>query len=115
MDWREYLGERENCKIAVYGLGTETERFLSMYSGLVQVVGLLDGFREDGEIYGYPIIPIQTAIEHGLELIIVVARPGSCKAIAKRIGDMCRENGVALFDVRGKNLLAKTEEKYERL
>ena len=38
-------------------------------------------------------------------VIRFIARPGSCKAIAKRIGDFCRENAIALFDVRGRDLL----------
>ncbi|MBR3834107.1 MAG: hypothetical protein IKJ73_07295 [Lachnospiraceae bacterium] len=92
-------------KVAVYGLGTETERFLSQQGDKVNIVGLLDGFCEEGEMYGYPIISMQEAELRGVKLIVVVARPGSCKAIAKRIGDFCKENEIALFDVRGKNLL----------
>lgn len=98
----EYRGKR----IALYGLGTETERFLAEHKEDVSVVGLLDGFKEDGEIYGYPIIPVAETVLKDVSLVIVVARPGSCKAIVKRIGDFCRENGIALFDVRGKDLLA---------
>ena len=91
--------------VAVYGLGTETERFLSENSNKLTIVGLLDGFKSDGELYGYPIIPISESLTKGVKLIIVVARPGSCKAIAKKIGEFCRENDIALFDVRGRNLL----------
>jgi len=91
--------------VALYGLGTETERFLNEYGNKLSIVGLLDGFKSYGEIYGYPIIPLSETLEKGVKLIIVIARPGSCKAIAKRIGDFCRENDIALFDVRGRNLL----------
>lgn len=97
---------RHKYKVALYGLGTETERFISEHESDLSIVGLLDGFRENGEIYGYPIISIQKAVVDGINLIIVVARPGSCKAIAKRIGAFCKENDVALFDVRGRDLLA---------
>lgn len=102
----EVLKESKERKAAVYGLGTETDRFLLEHKQEITVVGLLDGFREEGEIYGYPIIPIQEAVRQGVAFIIVVARPGSCKAIAKRIGDICRENDISLFDMRGRNLLA---------
>lgn len=91
--------------VALYGLGTETERFLNEYGNKLSIVGLLDGFKSYGEIYGYPIIPLSETLEKGVKLIIVIARPGSCKAIAKRIGDFCRENDIALFDVRGRDLL----------
>lgn len=101
----EILEKNHDKPIALYGLGTETERLLSKLGNGVSIIGLLDGFREEGEIYGYPIIPIVETVSKGVSLIIVVARPGSCKAIAKRIGAFCAENGIALFDVRGKDLL----------
>ena len=98
--------EYGNGKIAIYGLGTETERFLLDWRDKLSIVCLLDGFMSEGEMYGYPILAHQEAVELGVKLIIVVARPGSCKAIAKRIGGFCKENEIALFDVSGKNLLA---------
>lgn len=93
-------------KIAVYGLSTETERELPGLKEQYHVIGLLDGFRTDGELYGQPVIPFEKAVEEGVERIVVVARPGSCKAIARRIGDACKELGIALQDVCGKDLLA---------
>ena len=102
-----------DSNIALYGLGTETERFLSGYGDELNVVGLLDGFRVEGEIYGFPIISLDDAIDIGVRLIIVVARPGSCKAIKKRIGELCRKNGIALFDVRGRDLLADVSVAYD--
>ena len=109
----EILQQNRDCKIALYGLGTETERFLKEYGDGLSVVGLLDGFREEGEIYGYPIIPMQEAFDQGIHIVIVIARPGSCKAIAKRIGDACQEQGVLLFDVRGRDLLVKQNVSYD--
>ena len=86
-------------KIAVYGLSTETERKLPGLKEQYHVIGLLDGFRTDGELYGQPVIPFEKAVEEGVERIVVVARPGSCKAIARRIGDACKELGIALQDL----------------
>ncbi|NLK38018.1 MAG: hypothetical protein GX299_08030 [Epulopiscium sp.] len=100
-------------KIAVYGLSTETQKELPHLSAEYEIVGLLDGFKTDGAIYGYPIIPLENAMQQGAERIIVVARPGSCKAIAKRIGDACRENNVELLDIRGKNLLESNKVVYD--
>ena len=48
-----------NKKIALYGLGTETERFINMHSKEVNIVGLLDGYKESGEQFGYPILSLQ--------------------------------------------------------
>ena len=109
----DLLNLNKNQKIALYGLGTETERFLSEYGDMVSVVGLLDGFRTDGAMYGYPIIPIEDTLSKDVKLIIVIARPGSCKVIVKRIGDFCREHDIALYDVRGKNLLESSSVSYD--
>ncbi len=112
-DMKALLTEYRDKKIALYGLGTETERFLSEFGKGISVVGLLDGFREEGEIYGYPVIPLPSAIACGVSLIIAVARPGSCKVIAGRIGAFCRKNNIALYDVRGHNLLENKAVSYD--
>lgn len=99
--------------IALYGLGTETERVLAKLGEDFCVVGLLDGFRDDGFIYGKRIMPLSDCIAKKVELIIVVARPGSCRAIAKRIGGFCKENKIDLIDVRGKNLCVQNKITYD--
>ena len=112
-DLKEILAEYQGQKIALYGLGTETERFLSEMGDAVSVAGLLDGFREDWEIYGYPIISLKETLSKRVRLIIAVARPGSCKVIARRVGAFCRENGIALYDVRGRGLLENRAVSYD--
>lgn len=102
-----------NKKIVLYGLGTETERILNEWNGKYEIIGLLDGFKTEGEQFGYPVMDIQDVVRQDDVIIIVVARPGSCKAIAKRIGDICRENEVELYDIRGKNLLQDTKVVYD--
>lgn len=108
----KYIDSFREKSCALYGLGTETERFISKWGNVLSIVGLLDGFREDGELYGYPILSLQKVIDLGVKLIIVIARPGSCKEITKRIGEICRENEIELFDVRGCNLLETTKVSY---
>ena len=112
MSIHELIKLNKDNKLALYGLGTETERFIKEYGENLHIIGLLDGYKEDGNIFGYPITSIDKAICEGISLIIVIARPGSCKAITKRIGDICRSNNIALFDVRGKNLLVAPEVSY---
>lgn len=108
--FRQFNGK----KIALYGLGNETARVLGELDKHFEIIGLLDSFKEDGEIiYGLPVISLSRAIEAGAMLIIVVARPGSCKAIAKKIGDRCKTHHVALYDIRGKDLLAENKVIYD--
>lgn len=100
-------------KIAIYGLSTETERVLIEWDGKYNVIGLLDGFKTAGEQFGYPILDINNVVKLDNVSIIVVARPGSCKAIAKKIGKICKENNVPLFDVRGNDLLVDKRVAYD--
>lgn len=101
---RKLISEYIGCKIAVYGLGAETERVLLEIEKEFQVVGLLDSYQSNGSLYGKPIISIEDAIAEPVKMILVAARPGSCRAIAKRIGGICRERQIALFDTRGNDL-----------
>lgn len=110
---KSLFADYQKEKIALYGLGTETERVLSDFGGSYHIIGLLDSFQETGEFFGKTIMSLNAAIEQGVKLIIVVARPGSCKAIEKRIGDICRKNQIALWDIRGKDLLITNQVVYD--
>lgn len=91
-------------KIAIYGLGKETNRVLSELSPEFRIIGLLDGYKDEGRLYGMPIIPLEHAVQESVSLILVAARPGPCRTIAKRIGKVCMENQIDLMDVRGNDL-----------
>ncbi len=112
-DLRETFKQYKDCTTALYGLGVETEKALRELDGEFHIAGLLDSFREEGICYGKQIISLTQCIRLQVKLIIVVARPGSCRAIAKRIGKFCMENQIALIDVRGKNLGAQNREVYD--
>lgn len=103
-DLQQLLSKYNDCKIAIYGLGAETERVLCEIGDCFQVVGLLDSYQSSGSLYGKPVISLEYAMAESVRLILVAARPGSCRAIAKRIGGICRERQVALFDTRGNDL-----------
>ena len=112
-DLLQMFQKYKNSKIAVYGLGVETERALPELEKNFQVIGLLDGYRDDGELYGKPIISMTLAVKENVELIMVIARPGSCRAIAKRVGDQCTEHGIRLLDIRGNDLLDQQRIAYD--
>lgn len=105
------LRDYQNDKIAIYGLSPLTAALLERL-GDRRVIGLLDGYRTSGSLYGRPILSIEEAMREGVRLIIVAARPESCKIIAKRIGERCRENGVKLIDARGGDLNAPKKAAY---
>lgn len=103
-----------NCStIALYGLGTETLHAIDELQSDFTIIGLLDSYKTNGFQFGLPIIELYQCIEKRVEAVIVVARPGSCKAIARNIGDFCINNGILLIDVRGKNLLEEKKTYYD--
>ncbi len=99
--------------IALYGLGIETKKVLKELGDKFHVAGLLDGYRQTGHLYGTPVISIEQAVADGVKMILVVARPGSCKAIAKRIGKICLANRIDLMDIRGNNLCEEAKVIYD--
>ncbi|MDE5718697.1 MAG: hypothetical protein K2I53_13990 [Lachnospiraceae bacterium] len=103
-DLQEVFSEYMGGKIAIYGLGVETERVLAEIGEKFQVIGLLDSYHSSGSLYGKPIISVERAAAEPVKMILVAARPGSCRAIARRIGGLCREKQIALFDTRGNDL-----------
>lgn len=104
--------ELSGKKVAVYGLGAETERLLPDLKSLFDIIGLLDGFKSEGELFGYQIISLEEAVTSGIQAIIVIARPGSCKVIAKKVSDICKNNNIVLLDIRGKDLLKENKHTY---
>lgn len=104
---------KQGGRIALYGLGTETERAIQTLDKQYEIVGLLDGFKTEGELFGKRIISLQKAIDYKVEKIIVIARPGSCKAIKCRIGESCKKNKIELYDIRGVDLLNQEKNIYE--
>lgn len=112
-DVLELLNRYRDCNIAVYGLGIETKKLLKQLSGDLHIIGLLDSYKEEGMIYDCRIIPFSEAIERQVKLILVVARPGSCKAIAGRIKGKCIEHGIDLIDIRGNDLCREKRVVYD--
>lgn len=98
------LKEYKNRKTAIYGLSEATQKVLEELGNEVDVVGLLDSYQVTGELFGKQIISLEQAVAQQVSLILVAARPGSCRAIARKIGGICKERHIALFDVRGNNL-----------
>lgn len=106
-EFSDVIKKYQNAPIAIYGIGADTEKILPEIESHFILIGLLDGFRTNGCIYGKQIISLSKLLEKNVRLIIVVARPASCRIIAKRIGDFCLSNEIALLDTSGKNLLEK--------
>lgn len=96
---------KEKQNIAIYGLSPATQEFIDQQDEQYNIIGLLDGYRQSGTLYGKTIISMEQAIQSKVAAIIVVARPGSRRIIVNRIREMCKEHGIQLYDVYGNDLL----------
>lgn len=98
-------------RIAIYGLSPATQELLEQIGDQYDVVGLLDGYRQEGTLYGRKIISLDEAVQKKIEAIIVAARPGSRRIIVNRIREICGKNKIALYDENGNDLLAAPSER----
>lgn len=99
-------------RIAVYGLGFYTEECIRCFPQL-EIKGLMDGFKENGEAYGRRIMSCGEVLAEGVDCIVIAARPASVRVIYRRIEDFCNTNQIELYDIYG-NDLCHTDRKKER-
>jgi hypothetical protein len=78
-----------------------------------QIIGLLDGFRSEGEMFGFSIISLDEAARRGVELIVIAARAASQKIVFDRIKDFCRKQGIGLLGPQGNDLFDVYAATYE--
>lgn len=95
----------ERKKIAVYGLSANTQEFIKKTKEKYIIAGLLDAYRQEGEMYGYKILSLDEVVEMGIKTIVIVARPSSRRIIVNRIKEICIEHAIDLYDVEGRDLL----------
>ena len=94
----------KNDNILLYGIGDNTRLILERFPDY-NVLGILDGVRYDEYIYGKYLYRLDKIIGLKPDLIIVIARAASVRAIKKRIAGFCEDNNILLYDIAGNNLL----------
>ncbi|SEJ87690.1 Predicted hydrolase, HAD superfamily [Propionispira arboris] len=107
--FKENFGKMEHKKIILYGIGVNTKTILEIFPQY-NFLGLLDGFKDSGELYGKPIFPIDQVQFLRPDCIIIVARANSSKIICTRIGDFCKKNAIELYDIHGVKLLQEAKQ-----
>ena len=90
-------------RIALYGTGANTKIILNNVSGF-NFIGLMDGFKNSGSMYGFDILGYDEIKKLNVEVIIIVARISSTKLIYDRIKDFCKENNILTLDCNGNDL-----------
>lgn len=93
-------------KIVIYGIGEHT-RFIVEKLHQYSIVGVLDGVKKGGSIYGVPILNEKTLSRQQADIVVIVARSSNIGIILKRIAPLCMALGIEVFDIRGNNLLKR--------
>lgn len=104
--FRSNFEELKNKKIVIYGISPNTKIIVDEFPEY-NILGLMDGYQTEGELYGKKIISYDEVIELGADMIVIIARASSTKIIFKRISNFCVENDIKLYDVNGANLIKK--------
>ena len=89
--------------IALYGVGPATKKLLENIKEY-NIVGLMDGKRKSGKIWGQDIIDLPQLLDRKVTKIIIIAKQPSVPLIYYRIADFCKKNDICVCDINGRNL-----------
>ena len=101
-------------KIIIYGIGEQTGHIIERLRQY-HIVGVLDGIKKDGTIYGVPILDETSLSKKQADLVVIVARSSNIGIILKRIARICRNSGIRVFDIQGNDLLNRNIQKEQQL
>lgn len=104
---KSFIG-KECISTAIYGVSGNTQVILEAFPEF-EVLGIMDGFLKEGEIYGKEILSEDKALSLGVKRIIIVARAATVKIVFNRIRAWCTKNSISVFDVNGDDLFVKFE------
>lgn len=93
----------KNTPLVIYGIGINTKNLLPRIKDY-NIVGLMDGKKKTGELYGKPIWDKSDVAARKLKKIIILARPAVIGMIYYRIADFAKENEIFVGDIHGKDL-----------
>ena len=98
--YQEHFSHLSNKKVAIYGIGKNTEIILENFD-CDHIVGLMDGTRTGDKIYGKKILSIEEVVALGVSVIIIVARATNIRLIYRRISDVCEKHGIDVYAING--------------
>lgn len=98
----------KNKNVVLYGISKNTKIILEKCPEY-NIVGLLDGYQTEGQIYDKNILSMNEMKQLEVEIIIIVARISSAKIIYRRIANYCKENNILVFDINGLNFEDNTK------
>jgi FMN phosphatase YigB (HAD superfamily) len=111
---KETFGAYADKPVLIYGTGWMGQNLKNDLPDGFRVVAFSNSYGEHRELLGVPVLPFEEAVErYSIGLVIVAAQLVTCRMIAKGVGPLCRERGIALCDPRGIDLLAIEQARYD--
>lgn len=104
-----FMDNFSRCKdkrIVLYGKGPFTKLILDLVKGY-NIIGIMDRDLKSGFIYGFPVLSYRDIVQQKIDIIIVISRPNSIKAVFDRIHNFCTINHIQLYGISGENLYQK--------
>lgn len=96
-------------KIVLYGTGPNTKNILENVKDF-NIVGLMDGYKKDGVMYGMNILDYEDVLKQNIDMIIIIACATNKSIVYNRIEKFCVENNILTLDIYGNDLSKKEEE-----
>lgn len=97
------FGGKKEEPLVLYGTGKNTEKLLPQIQDF-HIVGLMDGKKKEGIIWGKPILDYNDVVALNVKTIVIIARPAIIGVIYHRIAEFCTQNNIMVYDVRGNDL-----------
>lgn len=104
-----FIASSDSTPIVIYGLGKQTDEILTECDD-DRIIGVLDGFREEGSFCGKPILALDDLAGKTVK-IVIVARAASEKIVYRRIKDFCFANRIRVYNLSGEDLSIPKEVK----
>lgn len=102
-EFRRHFAEKKQEPIVLYGIGKYTGELLEK-NPEYRIIGLMDGKRKEGKIFGKSILDYAEVQRLKVRTIVIVARPAVIGVIYHRIAEFCKKNSIVAYDVRGNDL-----------
>lgn len=102
-EFKQNFSKYKDEKIAIYGLGKNTENLLNHIRDYT-IIALMDEVRIGQTVFGLPVISCEEAYNMGIRKIIIIAREANVPIIYHRIFNVCSKLGIAIYDLHGNKL-----------
>lgn len=101
--FQKHFWKKKEEPLVLYGIGKNTGNLLRRIQEY-NIVGLMDGKRKNGTIWGKSILDDEDVKSLNIKTIVIIARPAVIGVIYHRISKFSAQNGITVYDIKGNDL-----------